>query len=81
MPNAATLSSAVETAAKCAPTASRPSARSIQVRAVAALVIVSTVVKVFEATMISVVAGSSPFSVSAIWAPSTLETKWQRGPS
>jgi hypothetical protein len=35
---------------------------------------VSTVVKVLEATMKSVRAGSSFASVSAIWAPSTLET-------
>ena len=81
MPKAATLSSAVETARNDWPTASLPSAASIQRRAVAALVMVSMVVKVFEAMMNSVVAGSSVFSVSWICAPSTLETKWARGPS
>ena len=55
---------AVETAAKCAPTAVSPSASTIQRRAVAAFVIVSTVVKVFDATMNSVVSGSSPERVS-----------------
>ena len=64
MPNFSTLSSAVETAAKCFDTASGPSAASIHFRAVAALVMVSTVVKVFEATMNSVVSGESVFSVS-----------------
>ena len=44
----------------------------------AALVIVSWVVKVFEETMNSVRAGSSPRSVSAMSAPSTLETKCAR---
>ena len=50
-------------------------------RAVSALVIVSTVVKVFEAMTNSVVAASRLFSVSAIWAPSTFDTKCVRGPS
>ncbi len=54
---------------------------AIQSRAVWALVIVSMVVKVLEATITSVVAGSSPFSVSAMSAPSTLLTKCVRGPS
>ncbi len=78
MPKAATFSSAVETAAKCCATASSPSARTSQARAERALVMVSRVVKVFEATRNSVVFGSSPCSVSMISAPSTLETKWQR---
>ena len=39
------------------------------------------VVKVFKATMTSVVVGSSFASVSAICAPSTFETKCVRGPS
>jgi len=38
------------------------------------LVIVSSVVKVFDATITSVVAGSSPSSVSARCAPSIFET-------
>ena len=45
------------------------------------MVIDSSVVKVFDATMTSVVAGSSPRSVSARCAPSTFETKCTRGPS
>jgi hypothetical protein len=81
MPKAATLSSAVETAAKWCFTASSPSLSAMKARAVAALVIVSIVVKVFEAMMKSVVSASSGFSVSAICAPSILETKWARGPS
>ena len=44
-------------------------------RASRALVIVSCVVKVLEATMNSVRSGSSPRSVSARCVPSTLETK------
>ena len=74
IPKAATLSSAVETAAKWCTTASLPNPSSIQRRAVSALVIVSMVVKVFDATIKSVVSGFSPFSVSWICAPSTLET-------
>ena len=80
MPKAAVLSSAVDTAAKCPP-AKSPSAARIQVSAVRALVIVSMVVKVFEATMISVRCGSNPSSTSWMCAPSTFETKCDRGPS
>ena len=75
---AATLSSWVETAAKWSPTAASPTPCAIQARAVAALVIVSWVVKVFDETMNRVRDGSSPRSVSPISAPSTLETKWLR---
>ena len=57
MPNCATLSSCVETAAKWSPTAASPTPCAIQARAVAALVIVSTVVKVLEETMNSVRVG------------------------
>ncbi len=81
MPKAETLSSAVETAQKCAFTASSPSADTSQRRAVCALVIVSMVVKVLDAMMKRVRFGSSPFSVSAMCAPSTFETKCARGPS
>ena len=49
-------------------------------RAVCALVSVSCVVKVFDATMNSVVSGLRIFSVSAICVPSTLETKCTRSP-
>ena len=45
-----------------------------------ALVIVSEVVKVFEAMRKSVRSASRPASVSARCAPSTLETKCTRGP-
>ena len=74
MPKAFTLSMAVEIAAKCAPTFFSPSASAIQRRAVLALVMVSMVVKVLDAMRNSVVSGLSSFSVSAICAPSTLET-------
>ena len=78
MPNSATLSSWVETAAKWSPTAASPTPCAIQARAVLALVIVSSVVKVFDETMNIVRDGSSPRSVSPMSAPSTLETKWLR---
>ena len=70
MPNAATLSSAVDTATKClataaldasSPASTAPDSRSLsssQLRARRALVSVSKVVKVLEATMKSVVSGS-----------------------
>ena len=48
--------------------------------AVCALVMVSCVVKVFEATMKSVVSGSTRFSTSLMCVPSTLETKCARRP-
>ena len=76
MPNFATSSALVETATKCFATAcSSPSARRLQSRAVRALVIVSSVVKVFEETMNSVSAGSRSRVASAKSVPSTLETK------
>jgi hypothetical protein len=68
-------------AAKWFGTAASPSAPAIQARAVAALVIVSMVEKVFEAMMMRVVAGFRGRMVSAMWAPSTFETKCKRGPS
>ena len=74
MPKAFTLSMAVEIAAKWSPTLSSPSFSATHRRAVRALVIVSMVVKVFDATMNRVVSASSSFSVSAMWAPSTFET-------
>jgi len=74
MPNSATLSSAVETAAKWSPTASSPRAAVNQSRAVLALVMVSIVVNVFDATMTSVVFGFSAESVSLMCAPSTFDT-------
>ena len=58
MPKAATLSSFVETAAKCFATAASPSAATSRARALAALAIVSCVVKVLDDTMKSVRARS-----------------------
>ena len=78
MPKSATLSSWVDTAAKWSATAASPRAAEIQARALAALAMVSWVVKVFDETMKRVRAGSSAASVSAMSAPSTLETKWAR---
>ncbi len=77
MPNAATFSAFVETATKCRATAalSPPSPSSSQRRADVALVIVSMVVKVLDATMNSVSAGSRSRSASCRSAPSTLDTK------
>ena len=75
MPNAATSSAFVLTATKCWATASSPSSAVSHARAVRALVSVSIVVNVFDDTMNSVSAGSSPSSAAAMSAPSTLETK------
>ena len=75
MPNSATLSSRVETAAKCFDTAASPSAATTRARALAALAMVSCVVKVFDETMNSVRERSSGTSVSARSAPSTLATR------
>ena len=58
MPKAFTLSMAVEMAQKCSPTFSSPKASSDPARAVLALVMVSMVVKVLEATRNSVVSAS-----------------------
>ena len=63
------------------PTAPSPSASTIQARADRALVIVSWVVKVFEETMNRVARGRGRASVSAMSAPSTLETKCARRPA
>jgi hypothetical protein len=77
MPNFVTSAALVETATKCLATAvsSPPSPAKDHSRAVRALVIVSSVVKVFEATMNSVSAGSRSRVHSAKSVPSTLETK------
>ncbi len=75
MPNAATPSALVDTATKCLATAaSSPSAASAQSRAVCALVIVSSVVNVFDTMTNSVSAGSSPCTASQKSVPSMLET-------
>ena len=77
MPNFATSAAFVETATKCLATdfSSPPRPASDQSRAVWALVIVSSVVKVFDETMKSVSAGSRSWTASAKSVPSTLETK------
>ena len=87
MPKAATLSSAVDTATKCLATASlaassKPpiapeprSPSSSQARARRALVSVSSVVNVLEATMNKVVSGSRSLVFSATSVGSMLETK------
>ena len=77
MPNSDTFAAFVETATKCLATAlaSPPRPLSDQSRALWALVIVSSVVKVFDETMKSVSAGSRSRVASAKSVPSTLETK------
>jgi len=74
IPKAAILSSWVDTAQKCSATAASPSSAATALRAVAALVMVSIVVKVFEQTMKSVVSIGTRFNVSPRSAPSTLAT-------
>jgi hypothetical protein len=75
MPNFLTSWALVEMATKCLATADS-SLRALrhQARAVRALVIVSWVVNVFEATRKSVSAGSRSIVASAKSVPSTLET-------
>ena len=76
MPNLLTPSALVDTATKCLATAnSSPSSLTSQARAVWALVMVSWVVKVLEATMNKVLSGSHSAKTWLMWAPSTLETK------
>ena len=76
MPNLLTSSALVETATKCLAIAfSSCNAARHQARAVRALVIVSSVVNVFDETMNSVSAGSRSRVASAKSVPSTLETK------
>ena len=77
MPKADTALAFVESAAKCfaieAGSVSLPSSHAF---AVPAFVIVSCVVKVFEAIKKRVVSAFSGRSTSCTWVPSTLETKW-----
>ncbi len=76
IPNSRTPSALVETATKCFATASwSPSAFSDHSLAVAALVIVSSVVNVFDEITNIVSAGSRSRVASAKSVPSTLETK------
>ena len=76
IPKADTFSALVDTATKCFATAfaSPPSPRTSQSRALSALVIVSSVVNVFDETMKSVSAGSRSRVASTKSMPSTLET-------
>ena len=76
MPKASTRSALVETATKCLATAAvSPSFSSDHARAVCALVIVSSVPKVFDAMMNSVSSGSKSIVASAKSVESTFETK------
>ena len=77
MPNSETLAAFVETATKCLATAftSPPKPLRDHSRALLALVMVSSVVKVFEETMKRVSAGSRSWTASAKSVPSTFETK------
>ena len=77
MPNFATSAALVETATKCFATEGRRprSAASDHSRAVRALVIVSSVVKVLDDTMKRVSAGSRSMTPSAKSVPSMFETK------
>ncbi len=76
IPNFATASAFVETATKClAIAASSPSAASAHSRAVRALVIVSSVVNVFEETMNRVSSAARSRVASAKSVESTFETK------
>ena len=77
IPNLPTPAALVESAAKCLATAaSSLAAASSQALALLALVMVSWVVKVLDATRKSVVSGFKSLVVSAMWVPSTLDTKW-----
>ncbi|CKO48364.1 Uncharacterised protein [Mycobacterium tuberculosis] len=75
MPKSSTRRLLVDTATKCRDTAASPSASVSQRRAAVALVNVSSVENVFDATMKSVVAGSRSASVAIRSAGSTLDTK------
>ena len=74
MPKSSTSFLFVETATKCFDTAESPSASVSQRRAAVALVSVSSVENVFDATMKSVVAGSRSSSLATRSAGSTLDT-------
>ena len=77
MPNFDTSVALVETATKCFATdaTSPPNAASDHSRAVCALVMVSSVVNVFDETMKSVSAASRSRTASAKSVPSTLDMK------
>jgi len=77
MPKADTFSALVDTATKCFATALAfpPSPLSSQSRALCALVMVSSVVKVFDDMMNSVSAGLRSRVASTKSMPSTFDTK------
>ena len=77
MPNFATSAALAETATKCLDTdfSSPPKPPTSQARAAWALVIVSSVVNVFEETMNRVSDGTRSRTASTKSLPSTLETK------
>ena len=76
MPNFDTSSALVETATKClAIAASSRSVASVHFRALCALVIVSSVVNVFEEMIHKVSAGSRSWVASWKSVPSTFDTK------
>ena len=75
MPNARTRSVFVDTATKCfATAASLPSAATLHARAELALVIVSSVVNVLDATINNVAAGSRSRVASTKSVASTFDT-------
>ena len=79
MPNSATFSAFVETATKWRLTAaSSPSPATSQSRAVRALVSVSSVVNVLDATTNRVSAGSRSMVASRMSVPSMLDTNRKR---
>ena len=76
MPNLVTSASLVDRATKClAMCDSSGAVLRNQFLAVMALVVVSCVVKVLDATRNRVVSGSESRRASVMWVPSTLETK------
>ena len=75
MPNAVTADVLVDTATKCAAKSVSLACCRNQRRAACALSMVSWVVKDFDATMNSVVAGSISASVAVVAWPSTFDKK------
>mmetsp|Transcript_9781 Transcript_9781/g.20303 ORF Transcript_9781/g.20303 Transcript_9781/m.20303 type:complete len:236 (-) Transcript_9781:235-942(-) len=77
IPNLETPAAFVERAAKCFATEDSSPSNALRMKALAvpALVIVSWVVKVFEAIKNRVVSGSTDLRISLMWVPSTFEQK------
>ena len=78
MPKSATAFRLVDRATKCAPTAASPRAPASQARTALALVMVSSVVNVFDATSTRVRAGSRSRASAAKPVSSTLDRKRAR---